>query len=150
WDSTTRVIKRGEYEAAVKGAFDRLLKLAGNSCSRWASLIKAIPHLGTRELDLLVQGLTELQDLAEKDKAGIAAALREVVSDHRNFPSAQWAMAKGPTDTLDELRLRFEPTDLIAKHRWLFSWHARLPNPKAARFDDYEAYSREMSEARTT
>lgn len=148
WDSTTRPVKRGEYEAAVRGTFDRLLKLVGRRGSRWASLIKAVPHLGQRELDLVIEGLDQLSDLDDTDRSGIATALREVVSSHRHFSEARWAMPEESTDKLDSLRSRFEPGDPVAQYTWLYSWHARLSKPKATNEEDRKEYLEELAAER--
>jgi transcriptional regulator with XRE-family HTH domain len=148
WDSAPRPVTRSEYEAAVGGAVERLLQFVGTNGERWGELIAAIPNMGAREFEAILTQLDRLVGLQEKDATKIATALRELVSRHRNFPDAQWALSKELIDRIDAVRTRFEPSDPVERFQWLFTWHPDLPNPEGNKIEDYHAYEKEIHAAR--
>jgi hypothetical protein len=69
-------------------------------------------------------------------------ALRDVISRHREFPDAKWAMPKEMVDRLEQAYERFKPEDLISQHAGLFSQVPKLMNPPGrdwrTRYDDLQ------------
>lgn len=141
-DDARDSVTRGEYAATIRGAVERLLALAKLSGPRWAALVEALPHLSVQEHTAVLDGLSsiDLTNLHESDRATIWNAVRRLVANHRGFPNAKWAMNEEYVARIDALRERFVPLDLIDKWKWLFSWHAELPESDAVRFEDPEAY----------
>jgi hypothetical protein len=149
WELPNESVKRVDYEMAVVGAVDQLLRLTGTSGDRWAELISCIPNLGSREVTSIVEQLGNVSGVDAVDSAKISEALRELVATHRNYPDARWVMQQQLIDRLDDLRRRFGQKDLVAASAWLFTWHPQLVNPRAPR-DDFHAYTLEIEEERVT
>lgn len=143
-------VKRAEYEAAIVGAVERLLALAGHSGSRWAALIESLPQLGLAERRAILERLSSIDPVPFDDegRTAIWTAMRTVVASHRRFPNAEWAMAEEYVAQIDSVRERFIPEDVITRYKWLFSWQADLPDAKAIRSDDHSAYQLEVQHAR--
>jgi transcriptional regulator with XRE-family HTH domain len=141
----------------VKGAdalSERLLKLVGANPERWIELIEVLPKfsLGRREqaCKLALNVAAEIKDDAARAK--IAAALRQILHNHRQLPDADWAL---PTETLDQLERIYEavqPVDLVSRNGWLFVSHVLLPRPTVKNPDgphtEFEtSYKSDQSEA---
>jgi hypothetical protein len=56
-------------------------------------------------------------------------SLQNVISKHRVFPDAKWAMPKEMVENLQEVYERFAPQDPIDQRAWLFSKTPHLLNP---------------------
>lgn len=145
-------VTHGEYETAVSGAVERLLRLAGTNGARWAALVEALPQLGSADHAAIVTGLSrlELKSLDPDSRHAIWDAIRRTVADHRAFPNADWRMPDERIADIDRLRERFSPSDAGTRYGWLFSWRADLPDAKTIRTSDHRAYEREVNEARVT
>lgn len=144
-----RSVTQREYAAAITGAVERLLRLAGNKGSRWADLIGRLERLGPREHEGILRSLDTLKPdhLSEEDRKHIWGAIRSLVARHREFPDAKWAMGPERVAEIDALRDRFVPQDLVARFAWLFKWHPELPDLKAPRID-HAAFDAEVRGAR--
>lgn len=118
----------------------RMLEDAGTSSARWARLVEALDDV-PRDAHQAI--LARLSDLAEtslpcESRAEIWHALRELVSRHRSYADAEWAL---PTERLDDIAgvlERFEPADVVARDGYLFSHHPSLPEGGEQDFDAFD------------
>jgi transcriptional regulator with XRE-family HTH domain len=150
WDADASDRVSGiEYEAAIAGSVERLLDLAGADGKRWAPLIQRLPHLRLRQYQQVVSRLSGLDSaaIAATDQRQIWAALRELISQHRRFPDADWTLSEEFLAPLDQLRRKLEPSNLIESNSWLFSWDAHLPDAEA-KPDDHSESQKELDAAR--
>jgi hypothetical protein len=76
----------------------------------------------------------------------ITDALREVISRHREFPDADWAMPKEFVNRLQGVYERFEPDDPILRRAHLFATTPKLLEPPSPR--DWHARHDSLEEAR--
>jgi transcriptional regulator with XRE-family HTH domain len=150
WDSAAEQKVSGvDYEAAIAGSVDRLLRLAGTSGARWGSLIERLPFLRARQFEQVTAALSALDpnNISAEDKLAIWDALRTFVARHRRFPDADWRLPEKFLKPIDRLRTRFEPSSAISKFAWLFSWDAQLPQRRAKPADHRESEN-ELNAAR--
>lgn len=146
-----RRITRAEYDEAVVGTLDRLMKMAKRDGARWASLIEALPQLDSAQYEKIVAALRSLDvdALEATDRSAIWEALRIIAGQFRAFPDAQWTMPAQAVDAIDELLARFTPTDPGTRYGWLFGWRADLPDATAPRKNS-AAYQEQVHERRLT
>lgn len=140
-----RRISRAEYNEALSGTIDRLIKLAAHDGVRWASLIEALPQLESFQYDKILASLRSLNPtaLAVADRSEIWAALRNAVGQFRAFPDARWAASPQAVTELDDQVARFAPTDLGTRFGWLFGFRANLPDATVPR-TDFDGYRQQV------
>jgi hypothetical protein len=85
--------------------------------------------------DAIVERLmhAELSGFKTADRVMICDALREVISRHREFPEADWAMPSELVDRLQRIYERFEPEDPILRRAHLFATTPKLLDPPSPR-----------------
>lgn len=107
----------------------RLLQDAGTSSERWKALVEALDNVPPEPHEAILARLTALsaEPLAADLRATIWDALRELLSKHRSFPSADWALPPKQLDAIAQVFAQFEPEDVVARYRYLFSNHPALP-----------------------
>jgi hypothetical protein len=139
----------GEHVARIQGVVFQMLSVVGKDAERWSDLIRSCPNLPREAHDAIVAQLETLDQstLGAEERAGIWAALREVVAHHRSFPDAAWAMPRERLDRVHALFTRFTPTDTRTKFGWLFAHHVTLPD---GRHKNWQEEERAITEARAT
>jgi hypothetical protein len=138
-----------EYWSFVEELLARMMKWAGNSGVRWADLVRT--YAGLRPYHKLADNLlasvkaVEPDNLDEQSRGFVTEALRKILSHHREFPEADWALKEADLHPFDELYAKFQPRDPVEQHKWLFvSW----PELSRDRNLDYEQHIAGVQEAR--
>jgi hypothetical protein len=136
-----------ELFKVVNGIANRLLEDVGGSGSRWMDLLETLPTLPVGQYELVIERLSALDAdrLSSADREAIWSALRGLLSRHRSFPDAGWALPKERLDSLDVVYRRFEPRESATRVAWLFADSPQLPE---GREGDWEAYQRVVESAR--
>lgn len=113
----------GEIFAQLDAVIDLALVEAGDDGARWAELVEVVDRLRRETADQILNAVEELgPDSIETDgRRAILDALRNLVSRHRKFTEADWALPDEVVDRLDAVYQRFEFDDPVERHRWLFS-----------------------------
>jgi hypothetical protein len=124
-----RGVTRREFFFVTKEILQRMLDDVGTTGARWDHLIQALPSLPPEQYQAVVDRLINLAGVGfpADDQGVIWNALRELLSHHRSFPDADWAL---PTDRLEPLGAifnRLTPIDNVARYAWLFSDRTALP-----------------------
>jgi hypothetical protein len=129
---TWALIEKGGQEIA-----NRLLADVGRRADRWDDLIKAFANLPPEHRKSALEQLTAAADgIGEDDaRAEISGALRALLSHHREFPDAEWALPEEELVPIEALYFALQPQDLVKRSAWLFSSHVRLPVPAAKMAD---------------
>jgi hypothetical protein len=135
-----RPITAKEYWGFVCAVLEMMIEWAGNHAHRWASLVEAYPEVwrGYPEAGQLIidaLGRIEADKLPEADKAVVHDALRKLISHHRQYPDAWWALPASGLVPLEGLEECFLPSDAVLRHRHLFSWD---PDVLDAPMEPYE------------
>ena len=122
-------VTRGELFEVTKEVLQRLLEDVGALRSRWDDLIRALADLPLELYQMIVERLGSLDAdaLEEESRVRIWSALRTLLSHHRSFSDAQWALPADRLDQLDGLLERFAPEDFSDRFGWLFADHIELP-----------------------
>jgi hypothetical protein len=113
------------YESVV----NQMLSHVGGDGRRWRDVIDAIPQLPVSMGEAILQRLDSLDMAAVSDENRLELwkALRSVLSHHRSFASADWALSSDRLDRLNTLYLRFEPQTASKRFSWLFANQVHLP-----------------------
>lgn len=132
---TFRDWKSHAVEATVLdrlNATNRLVQLSLDHLERnadlWPQFIEVLPNLPPIDLQ------TCLRDLGRLDPESVSAAIRlatwqalvTILSRHRQFPDAQWALPESVLCEFDPVVARWEPQQLPERHARIFDWHPDL------------------------
>lgn len=140
-------VTHGEYNKAVRGVVTRMLADVGENGPRWQDLIEALHALPLDQYEVVVERLANMDAdrFQPADRTAIWNALRMLISRHRSFRDAGWALAKDRVDRLDQIYRRFEPQEAIERYGWLFTDWPDLPE---GREDDWDARQQAVADAR--
>jgi transcriptional regulator with XRE-family HTH domain len=139
------------YALIADGAVALSKRLVEDACTdphRWVQLIEALPNLAPEWRKNIFTKLTELAGVTADDSSRmpVSAALRKLLSHHRSFPDAQWAMQEGELKEIEHVYHKFEPVDEINQRIWLFSHSAQLVSGQ--RGEDWNARDEELAAKR--
>ena len=136
-----------DLDRAVAALLDRAAADAGADGGRWAALVDRAVSCVLPVLDPVLQNVESL-DPRTLDADGLLALYRtllNLVHRHRQFPDADWSMAKTDTDRLAALAKRFTPDIPQDRYGWLFD-QGGLDGFRL-RGEDYAAQQRALNEA---
>lgn len=124
-------VKPAEIWRLTEEIVNRLLEDVGFTRERWGALLAALGRVPKTQHDAIVKALNGLdaEQFTIEDKRYIWKTLREIVSRHRDFSEADWAL---PSEVIDELEVtynKFTPEDPVDQYAWLFSYSVDLLNP---------------------
>ena len=124
-DSYDERVSFEEYRQATEEVVRRLLEDVGANGGRWSDLLRI---LGDLPSDQVVGALenTPTEAFSEEDRVLAWTALRSVISRHRDFADAEWALAAGVLDRLELQYARLSPSDPIQRVAWLFAQNPDL------------------------
>src|SRR5437773_6211368 len=100
----------------------RALRLADDDAARWTTIIKEManfePPLRQQTYELL---RTFVESGAGGERQAVWSALREEVTRHRSYATAEWALKEAELAELDGILRILEPDDLLQRVAWLFN-----------------------------
>lgn len=148
WKPQKVSVTMSEYGEFVSAVGQRLLKTASDDPGRWVELATRLADLPPDVRDLAFDALAILQveSLSPDDQTKLWNEFNELVRSHRAFADADWALPPAVLDELSKISDRFEPTDSIRRHAWLFESH--MPELGVKKHGDYAAYQDELAALR--
>jgi len=150
WDEGwTKGVTYKEYYQHTVAIAERILKHVDEEPStRWLEVLKKLPQLPKESFDVaVIQLRSDLGMLADTAANEICNELREIISRHREFSDAKWALPKESVDQLDEVYQSLTPSDLVARYKFLFD--TPLPNLSESKPHlDYEQKQEIIEQAR--
>ncbi|HQU90888.1 MAG TPA: hypothetical protein PLK77_01250 [Pyrinomonadaceae bacterium] len=110
---------------------DRMLEDVGVSANRWSSLLYALGQVPKPQHQAIVESLDRLdvESFTTDDRTQIWETLRKIISKHREFADADWALPADVIDELEKVYDKFSPTDEIVLYSWLFGYGVELLHP---------------------
>jgi hypothetical protein len=114
--------KPAHFRANQQTSSGSIFHHLGDDIEKWKVIIHQFENLPApvkKEFLERLNGLAE-KALDEETRGSVSDALRQVVSRHRQFASAAWALPDADIAQLVKVRDRFEPSDLVRRHAWLF------------------------------
>lgn len=150
WNLTERGART--YEELARTAREivgRLLGHVGQDGRRWGDLVEALAALPEELRETVISELDSVgvSTFHDADRLAIRKALRKVVSHHRRYPEADWAMPKTVLDRLARAYERFQPDNPIEDGAWLFSSRPELPDIDEDSLD-WTAFLKAVDDAR--
>jgi hypothetical protein len=124
-------ITNAELWRAANEVSRRLLDDVGTNRKKWRVLINRISDLPLDQQNAVIEKLSKLnvEELEIEAQLEIWKTLREIISQHREYPTSDWAMPSEVTDRLEEIYHHFTPKDLVLQHIWVFSRTRTLIKP---------------------
>jgi hypothetical protein len=140
-------VTSGECSKGIAGVVTRMLADVGENGIRWRDLIEALDAVPADQHEVIVGRLASIdaERLQPPDRALIWNALRRLISQHRSFPDADWALPRERVDRLATLYQRFEPREPVGRYAWLFR---DMPEFPEGREDDLAGHQEAVATAR--
>jgi hypothetical protein len=117
---TQEQVAIAEWMRGIREVTERVLEDVGTDPDRWSRVIKRLSDLPADIRSRVIDRL-EGQDHAVFASESVREELREVVSRHRRYNDAEWAMPKDDVDRLDRILEAAAPIDPVLRHAWLFT-----------------------------
>lgn len=132
-----------EYGQAIDVLVARLLDDVGANGERWSTLIRI---LGDLPQDRIITALenTPAGAFSDEDRTLVWEALRSVISKHRSFADADWALPADAVDGIERVYEGLRPRDPVRRAAWLF---ARTPELVEGRRREWSVYLQAVQDA---
>ena len=123
WRQAEPVVTQAEHAHTVVSIAAMLLEDAGENPNRWVDLVENITNLPD---DIRSRAHASLNRLAvagvnERFKSRVWSALRDLVTHHRQYNDAQWALPESELALFDPVLERLRPSEPAISHGDLFS-----------------------------
>lgn len=120
-------VTMAEHLKSISKLIERILANVGNNGKKWEDIIEHFSDLSPNDRTKVLKKLSESVDAIQYNRLELWNKLRNILSDHRSFPDAQWVLPKGELKEIEEIYNRRRPQDEIEQNLWLFDdfW----PNP---------------------
>lgn len=130
---TDEPVSGEEYGLEVAAAAALVLELAGKDDQRLLKLVDLLRSMPKKAFQAAI-GLLESKAGAvdEESRTELWKALRDLARRHRSFGDASWALPEEAISLIEQLAVKFEPTDTDIFFRLLFS------GPDASYVDEME------------
>lgn len=127
---TIEIVTYGLLGKGTEEVTTRLLQDVGHDPERWKKVLGRISHLAP-DPAVVIQKLAEIepQIISSEDRTRMWEVLRGILHHHRQFPDAAWSLKEDILAEIENLYLKFEPADPIARIAWLFKPGVDLPDP---------------------
>jgi len=115
----------------ITGILDRVLKNVGNNGERWCEVMEHFSDFPSQEREKVLCKLSESRNSIKEGKLELWNKLREILSRHRSFSDAEWALPEKELVEIEKLYNKLEPEDTITRFQWLFdNYYPELPQGK--------------------
>ncbi len=119
-EKTDMKITISEIMDGTKEIVNRLLSNVGNDGARWVKILDNYSELPRDERNRIRERLSCDTDKILIYRYELWIKLRKIISRHRSYPDAEWALPEEELKNLEEIYLSLEPEDMIDKFGWLF------------------------------
>ena len=139
-----------EYQDHIIAVSERILQqVSEEPKTRWMDLVRNLSILPEIYVSRATNQLgTDFESLTSEIKNEIYEELRKLISQHRQFSTAKWALPTKYIDELDVICKRALPEDLVLRYKFLFdSGSPAILNP--ALYSDHEENSKRIEKERS-
>lgn len=122
-DDWSKNVTANEFWEQTLSYVGLAIDLAGNDPSKLAGLIEHLDHIPNPALELLLSRLNsdEVTSLPESDRLPLWIELVDLVTEHKKYAHANWAMQPAQVDRIVAIAERLKPDAPEIRHRRLFS-----------------------------
>lgn len=140
-------VTHSEYWEQTSVYAELAVSMAMQDSSKLAALIDRLGDLPSPAYDHLLAHLDSdaIVSQPQADRLRLWTALVELVSKHRKFADAKWAMKPEDVDTLEKVSERLAPADPFFRHQYLFS---DRDFDLLGESDDYDGQQKALEERR--
>ena len=136
-----------EHIESISAIVDKILKNVGKDGKKWTGIMEHYSDLPPQEREKILRELSSSVDLIDDSQLGLWNKLREMLSDHRSFPNAEWSLPEKELREIEEIYDKLEPADIIKRYLWLFEdYWPRLPEGRER--EDYKKFEQIVTEKR--
>ena len=141
-------VTMAEYWQVVKDILAIIIEQATTNIEYLAEVIGQFAQFSADAREEILGRLTDIdpQSVDPAVRLDIAARLRGVVSQHRRFPDAKWAMERTLVDRLAAVYEHWQPDDVVDRLGWLLTDYPHLIDPPT-READFERYGEAQRQA---
>jgi len=137
-----------EHIESVNGVVDKILKNVGKDGKKWAEVMEHYSDLPQQEREKIIRELSSLITIIDDSQHCLWNKLRKILSRHRSFPDAEWALPEKELREIEKIYNELEPADIIERYLWLFEdYRPELPEGKER--DDYKKFEQIITQKRT-
>ena len=123
WKQAEPVVTQGEYAQMVISMAEMLLEDVGEDPDRWADLVEHVAGLPEEIRSRAITGLGRVADAGpdEAFKSTLWPKLQALVTRHRQFSDAHWALPESELASFDRLLELLRPAEAAISYGDLFS-----------------------------
>ncbi len=130
-----------EYWEFIRAVIEKMVVWADSNPKRLAALVKAYPELqkGWDKLGEMITTVlyeTNIDTWQDKDKVIVKHSLDSLISHHKEFEDADWALPQSTLNNLDKIRSKYMPSDAVLRYQPYFSWAPNDPEGPKKHYDD--------------
>lgn len=114
-------ISQSEVLQGLRATISRLIENVNHRGDRLADLIRILPNLPQPNYQTLYTYLEEMQPERIDEINKVWNSFRNLISNHRSYPDADWSLDEEKLGALQEIYERLEPESYSDKYGWLFS-----------------------------
>jgi len=136
-----------EHIESISAVVDKILKSVGKDGKKWAEIMEHYSDLPPQERKKILRELSNSVGLIDDSQFDLWNELREILSHHRSFPNAKWALPEKELKEIEKIYDALEPKDIMKRYLWLFDdYWPKLPEGKER--DDYKKFEQIVTEKR--
>lgn len=123
WAPGQQSVLGAEYSAIVQAVTTRVRDDVGTDGPRWKTVLESLSHLQDADFEPTIDRLAAIDPakIRAADRLEIWSSLRSIISRHREFGDASWALPASRLERLDQLYERLQPVDPLERVAWLFN-----------------------------
>ena len=142
-------VSRSEYQKHICSITERVLKQISKQPEKtWLNVEKIFSSLPHEYLNRAINQLDKDSNILKGDaKTNVYNEIMKIVSHHRQYASAKWAIPKEYIDKLYTICQKLIPEDLVSRHKSLFD-NSLPPIPNPVSYVNHEEYYKRSEEAR--
>ena len=149
WRQEERGVTQREYDQVVSSIAEMLLEDVGEDPDRWVDLVERVDDLPEKIRREVLASLSHLAaDVDEAFKSQVWPPLRDLVSSHRQYNDARWALPESELAAFDPVLEQLRPSEPAISHGDLFSPELRYIDGVSS-LDDWEAFQEAVSARQT-
>jgi len=145
-EKTENTITIAEHWESIKAITNRLLANIGDDGLRWAKMLENVSSLPREQRQRTIEQLSSCVDKISNGRSEVWNNLRKILSHHRSFPDANWALPEQELKAIERIYLWLEPQDIISRFCWLFD--EQWPNLPEGKKRDYKKAEQIVAQCR--